>query len=196
MYLRTQRFNLRDDLVGIRHLLADGVHHLEVGTIADDGVAQRIVESGHDGHYDNEGHHAYCNPGDGSPNNVATISASGSNLSQTITVDLASGPPNQFTYLLIGNGSAKVSQPPGAKGDLCVIGGNCLGRYVKDIGSVSAGGTFSTDITNSISGGPNFGIPTCGGNIQAGDTWFFQYWHRQPMGQPSTFSEALGVTFQ
>lgn len=137
----------------------------------------------------------YCNPGDGSANNVATIDISSCDLLSGTSVNLSNAPANQFTYLLIGDGNSVVQQPPGAKGDLCVLGGACLGRYAADIGSVSAAGTFSTDISNSISGGPNFGIPTCGGTIQAGDTWSFQYWHRQPMGQPSTFSEAISVTF-
>jgi len=138
----------------------------------------------------------YCNPGDGHANNAATIAVSSCTLSGTVTLDLANAPSGQFTYALLGDGNGIISQPPGAKGDLCVTGGSCLGRYAKDVGVISGSGTFSTDISNSISGGPNFGIPTCGGNIQSGETWNFQYWHRQPMGQPSTFSEAISVTFQ
>ena len=89
-----------------------------------------------------------------------------------------------------------MSNPPGAMGDLCIAGGSCLGRYAKDLGSVSAGGTFQLDISNTVSGGANYGIPTCGGTIQPGQTWNFQFWHRQPMGQPSSFSEAISVAFQ
>ena len=138
----------------------------------------------------------YCNPASGSTNNTATIDATGCGLGGSLTVSMANAPASQFTYLLIGNGNSIVSQPPGAIGDLCVVGGSCLGRYAKDVGQITAGGTFGTDISNSLSGGPNFGIPVCGGNIQSGETWNFQYWHRQPMGAPSTFSEALTITFQ
>jgi len=138
----------------------------------------------------------YCDPSDGHPNNVATIDASGTSLSgPSITIDLAGGPANQFCYLLIGSSNGIVNQPPGAKGDLCVVGGNCLGRYAKDVGQISGAGTFTTDIGNSASGGPGYGIPTCGGNITRGETWYFQYWHRQPMGQASSFSQALCVLF-
>ena len=138
----------------------------------------------------------YCDPADGHPNNVATIDASGTSLSgPSITIDLAGGPANQFCYLLIGSSNGIVNQPPGAKGDLCIVGGNCLGRYAKDVGQISGAGTFSTDIGNSASGGPGYGIPTCGGNITRGQTWYFQYWHRQPMGTPSTFSQALCIRF-
>ncbi|GEM_PF-5325346 len=46
-------------------------------------------------------------------------------------------------------------------------------------------------------GGPSFGIPDSGSAaFQPGETWYFQYWHRRPPGQPSAFSEALGISFQ
>jgi hypothetical protein len=137
----------------------------------------------------------YCNPGDGSSSNFATIDISSCLLNGSVTVDMTNGPAGQFSYLLIGNGNQVVSQPPGAVGDLCVAGGGCLGRYSKDPGQIDSAGSFSTDISNSKSGGPDFGIPTCGGNILSGETWYFQYWHRQAGGLPSTFSEAIGVTF-
>lgn len=137
----------------------------------------------------------YCDPSTGSANNTSTISASGSSLGAGVSIDLSAAPPGQFCYLLIGDGTTIVSQPPGSKGDLCVVGGTCFGRYAKDLGAIDAAGTFTTDLESSQTGGPNYGIPICGGNIQAGDTWQFQYWHRQPMGAPSTFSQAISVTF-
>jgi hypothetical protein len=136
----------------------------------------------------------YCDPSDGHNNNVATISASGTSLGTTITIDLAGGPAGQFGYLLIGDGTGIVN-PPLSKGHLCLLGGACLGRYAKDVGTISGAGTLSTDIEDPLSSATTYGIPTCGGTIDAGETWNFQYWHRQPMGQPSTFSQALSVTF-
>jgi len=138
----------------------------------------------------------FCNPASGSTNNTATIAASGCALSGSLTISMAGAPPGQFAYLLIGDGNGIVSQPPGAIGDLCLVGGSCLGRYAKDIGQVDGAGGFALDISSTISGGPGFGIPTCGGSLQSGETWNFQFWHRQPMGVPSTFSEAIGITFQ
>jgi len=138
----------------------------------------------------------YCNPASGSPNNLATIDISGCQLSGSVLLSLGNGPSGQFTYALIGDGNAKITNPPGAIGDLCVAGGTCLGRYAKDVGTISGGGTFSLDISNTLSGGANFGIPTCGGNIQSGESWNFQFWHRNGMGAPSGFSEAISVTFQ
>ena len=131
----------------------------------------------------------YC---DTNPNNVADIAiGTFDSGSPNIDLDLTSGPPNQFVYLLVGNGDSVVSQPPGAKGDLCVVGGSCLGRYDKDIGQINTAGAFSVDIQNPISN------PCQGGVVLSpGSTWNFQFWHRQPMGAPATFSKALKVVFQ
>ena len=133
----------------------------------------------------------YCGASQ-NPNNAAVIDIDTIDSSAaSISVSLSCGPANQFIYLLVGNGNGTVSQPPGAKGDLCIVGGSCLGRYDKDVGQVTSAGTFSTDIRNTISN-PCAGAVT----ITPGATWNFQYWHRQPMGQPATFSDAISVTFQ
>ena len=138
----------------------------------------------------------YCNQGDGHPNNTSGIDISGNTLSQgPINVCMTGGPTGELGYLLIGAGNQIVNQPPGAMGDLCIVGG-FISRYAKDIAQVDSTGMICTDISNSISGGANYGIPNGGGNIAPGDTWYFQYWHRQPSGQPSTFSEAACVTFK
>ncbi len=138
----------------------------------------------------------YCTVATGSTNNTSVLDASGPFLSSAITLDLSNGPAGEFTYLLIGSGSSVVSNPAGAQGDLCILGGS-LGRYVLDFGPISGSGTFSTDISNSASGGPGFGIPNSGGAaILTGETWNFQYWHRNPGGAPSGFSEAVSVTFK
>ena len=66
-----------------------------------------------------------------------------------------------------------------------------LGRYDKDVGQINFAGQFSIDVRNAVSN-------PCQGavNLSPGSTWNFQYWHRQPMGQPATFSDAISVTFQ
>jgi hypothetical protein len=138
----------------------------------------------------------FCTVADGSIFNTANLDASGCDLSTAITLDLSNGPPKQFTYLLIGAGTATVSNPAGSMGDLCILGG-FFSRYNQDLGQISLAGTISTDISNSVSGGPGFGIPNSSGSaILAGETWNFQYWHRNPLGAPSGFSEALSITFQ
>ena len=138
----------------------------------------------------------FCNSGDGSTQNVAAIHINHCDLLPGCKVGITGGPPGQFCTLLIGDGTGVVHQPPGASGDLCIAGGTCIGRYSKDAGAIHASGTFVTDVSDSVSGGAGFGIPGCGGAIQPGESWTFQYWHRMPMGMPATFSEALRVTFE
>ena len=132
----------------------------------------------------------YCDEAT-NPNNVADISIDTFDSGfPSINVSMLGAPPNQFAYLLVGNGDSEVNNPPGSKGSLCVVGGNCLGRYDKDIGQIDSTGFFNTDIKNSLS------VPCAGTvNISPGAIWNFQYWHRQPMGQPSTFSNAVAVQF-
>ena len=133
----------------------------------------------------------YCDASQ-NPNNASVVSISSCDSSaDSILVGLSGAPANQFVYLLVGDGAGTVSQPPGAKGDLCIVGGSCLGRYDRDVGQISGAGNFATDIKNAVS------TPCAGAvNITPGATWNFQYWHRQPMGQPATFSDAISVTFQ
>jgi len=125
------------------------------------------------------------------PNNVADIAIDTiDSTASSINVTLTNGPANQFVYLLVGNGSNVVNNPPGTKGSLCVVGGNCLGRYDKDVAQIDAGGMYNIDLKNALSNPCQGGV-----NIVPGATWNFQFWHRQPMGVPSTFSAALAVTF-
>ena len=108
---------------------------------------------------------------------------------------MSNAPLNQVGYLLIGTGNNIVTDPPGAQGDVCLAGA-CIGRYNKDAQSTGMSGSITTDILNAISGGGGGNIPTCGGNVCAppGQTYNFQYWHRDGMN-PSKFSKALTATF-
>ena len=137
----------------------------------------------------------YC---DANPDNSATISISSLDCSQpSIHVTLSNGPPSQFAYLLIGSGSGSTTNPLGALGDLCLMGAQ-IGRYRQDAALINGAGTMSTDILNANTSGGGGTLPNpLVGNICAplGQTWNFQYWHRNA-GNPSGFSQALAVTFQ
>ena len=138
----------------------------------------------------------FCSPANGSTNNVTVLDGSGCDLSGPITLDLSAAPAGEFTYLLVGASSGIVTNPAGSLGDLCLTGG-FLSRYSLDLGAISAAATYSVDISNSASGGPGFGIPSSGGaSIQAGQSWNFQYWHRNAGGAPSGFSQAIAITFK
>ena len=137
----------------------------------------------------------YC---DVNPDNAADISADTCSCADgSINISMSSGPPGNAGYLLVGESNGSVTDPPGAQGDLCLIGGP-IGRYVKDVGVIDAGGNLSTDVLNAITGGGGGNIPSPpGGNlcVPPGQTWNFQYWHRDGLN-PSRFSKAIAVTFQ
>jgi hypothetical protein len=104
----------------------------------------------------------------------------------SITLDLSTPFSNQFTYPLVGLGTAPVS--PTGVSELC-LAGSTIGRYSNDAGAISASGTFSVDLLNAASA-PGGGVPTIGGSLCNGNTWRFQYWHRDGMN-PSRFSKGI-----
>lgn len=180
------------DFIGWQHMA--GIARVELHS-PDYGWSPIIDDHGYGDCSGGGGITKYCNPGDGHKNNTSGIDVSGNTLSQgPINVCLTGGPPSELGYLLIGSSNKIVVQPPGSMGDLCIVGG-FIARYTKDIGAIDGAGSLCTDIQNSLTGGSNYGIPRGGGSIVGGSTWYFQYWHRQPGGQLSTFSEAAAVTF-
>ena len=80
--------------------------------------------------------------------------------------------------------------PGGSLGNICL--GGAVGRYVTQAASSGAAGEVfvSVDLTT---------IPQPTGNavVQPGETWNFQYWHRDAvMGTAvSNFTDGLSVTF-
>jgi hypothetical protein len=134
----------------------------------------------------------YCDESQ-NPNNIANIGVSGNSLSGPDIIVSASGVNGPFGYLLVSASNGTVSNPPGAKGDLCLVG-TTIGRYVKDI--QPGPGTISTNLNTNNTTGSGYNLPsTIGGSYAANATWNFQYWHRQPMGAPASFSSAASVTF-
>jgi len=104
----------------------------------------------------------------------------------SIMLSLSTPFTNQFTYPLVGLGTTAVS--PTGVSELC-LAGSTIGRYSKDAGAISATGTFSIDLLNASSA-PGGGVPTIGGALCNGNTWRFQYWHRDGMN-PSRFSKGI-----
>ena len=120
-------------------------------------------------------------------NNVGDVSLSTCDCSGgAITLDLSMSFPGQFTYPLVGLGTTAVS--PTGVSELC-IAGSTIGRYTKDAGAISSSGTYSIDLLNANSA-PGGGVPTIGGALCNGNTWRFQYWHRDGMN-PSRFSKGI-----
>jgi DNA-binding protein Fis len=120
-------------------------------------------------------------------NNVGDVALSTCNCSGgSINLRLVTPFAKQFTYPLVGLGTSAVS--PTGVSELC-LAGSTIGRYSLDAGAISAAGTFSIDLLNANSA-PGGGVPTIGGALCSGNTWRFQYWHRDGMN-PSRFSKGI-----
>lgn len=115
----------------------------------------------------------------------------------SINITMTAAPVNVFGYLLVGAGNSVATNPPGAQGDFC-LNGSPIGRYSKDVGKTDGSGSLSTDVLNAITGGGGGNLPnSLGGNLcmPSGQTWNFQYWHRN-FQNLSRFSKAISVTFR
>jgi hypothetical protein len=120
-------------------------------------------------------------------NNVGDVSLSTCDCSGgAISLDLSTSITGQFTYPLVGLGTTAIS--PTGVSELC-LAGSAIGRYTMDAGAISPSGTYSVDLLNAASA-PGGGVPTIGGALCNGNTWRFQYWHRDGMN-PSRFSKGV-----
>ncbi len=128
---------------------------------------------------------------DSDPNNQGDVLLSSCDCSDgSILLSLSTTFSGQFTYPLVGLGTNSIS--PTGVSELC-LAGDSIGRYAADAGVTSAGGAFSIDLLNANSGSGSGSVPTIGGHICSGNTWRFQYWHRDGMN-PSRFSKGISGT--
>ncbi len=138
----------------------------------------------------------YCSPA--SPNSTGgpgEISASGSVVTAQNDVVLfcSSLPSNQFGYFLTSMTPGFLPNPAGSQGNLCVLGD--IGRYIGP-GQVQNSGLLGlVSLTINLDQMPR---PTGPMAVQPGDTWFFQFWHRDgsSSGPVSNMTDALRIQFQ
>ena len=81
---------------------------------------------------------------------------------------------------------------PGSAGNLCL--GGSIGRYSNFVASTGNTGTLSRSFNANSYPTPT-GQP---GSVQAGETLYFQWWHRDSAptgGATSNFTRGLRVTF-
>lgn len=137
---------------------------------------------------------AYCQPiTPNSSGQLSQMDAVGSPFAANNAVTLTASqlPLGQFGYFLNSDAPGSFSGLPNTRGILC-LGGN-LGRYndSSEIFFSGAGGVGSLilDLTDTPT---NLG-PVA---ILAGQTWYFQCWHRDSMIMTSNFSNGLEIQFQ
>ena len=97
-------------------------------------------------------------------------------------------PFGQFTYFVAGTAETFIANPGGSNGNLCVGGTNARFNRAGEIGVPDFLGTFSLnlDLTDFPAN------PTTA--VMAGETWYFQAWHRENGGQ-SNFTQGLSALF-
>jgi hypothetical protein len=138
----------------------------------------------------------YCTPAvPNSTGNSTRISAAGSDVVAQNTVTLATSdmPNNAFGYFLTSLMQGMTPQPGGSLGVLCL--GGAIGRYVGpgqiQNSGLAGGFTYTIDLTQHPT-------PTGIVQVQPGQTWNFQCWHRDSVSgvAVSNFSDAISITFQ
>ena len=149
----------------------------------------------------------FCDPMDpntsGAPTQASVWRADGPGTG--LRFEFRNGPPDQFGYLLVGTASLDPGITLG-NGRLCLnIGaGNQIGRYNiagtnrSSIGQFDSAGVFQ-NLAGTSSNGTGFDLPSTlpllgSPSITAGQTWYFQAWHRD-QGTTTNFSNGVAVTF-
>jgi FG-GAP repeat len=127
----------------------------------------------------------YCTPVPNSTGATGSINFLGSNSIASNDLFLVGTqlPPNQTGIFYYGAGPNNV---PYGNGIRCVSQG--VFRLPVTVVGQSGGTVWLLDVTNP---------PSAGGQITAGSTWYFQYWHRDPFagGSFTNFTDGLMVPF-
>ncbi|MEZ6017524.1 MAG: FG-GAP repeat protein [Planctomycetota bacterium] len=101
-------------------------------------------------------------------------------------------PPNSFGFFIASRASGVTVAPGSAVGNLCLTGN--IGRYVAPGQIMSSGAFGRIELALDLSS-----MPTPSGSIaaNAGETWFFQAWHRDAIPMVvSNFTNSASVTWQ
>ena len=139
---------------------------------------------------------SYCQAAPNSTGSTGSISGSGSTyfLNQTpISVMASNLPASSTCYLLAGPSTAFIQNPGNSEGNFCL--GGSVGRYLNQVQQTTSGGTAQSDVPLD-----NIPHPSLGGiSLLSGDTYHFQYWHRDSSGSgtpTSNFTNGLRVRVQ
>ncbi|MDF1837941.1 MAG: VCBS repeat-containing protein [Planctomycetota bacterium] len=135
-----------------------------------------------------------CSSAPNSSGGTTVLGATGSHVANVNMLRLAATdmPLNVFGYFLVGSDQGFVANPGGSDGNLCL--GGAIGRYNQFDAIRFSGrqGTFALELDLTQTPTPTGTVA-----IMAGQSWYFQAWHRdQNPGPTSNFSNSLEVQFQ
>lgn len=101
-------------------------------------------------------------------------------------------PPNTFGFFLVSDSQGTTFPVPNSQGRLCLVGS--IGRFVGPGQIVNSGSAGRSTLAVDLTALP---IPTGLVSVQPGETWSFQYWHRDTNpGPTSNFTDGVAVTLQ
>lgn len=135
----------------------------------------------------------YCVANQNSAGRIGAMSASGTALASAnnFTLTASNLPPNQFGIFVTSMAQGFVPNAGGSSnGNICLAGS--IGRFFmqSQIQSSGATGEFSLQL-------PLTAFPQGNGfvSVMSGETWNFQAWYRDSVGQGSNFTDGLEVEF-
>ena len=117
------------------------------------------------------------------------VGSGSSFVSDDLTLQAQNLPIGQFGLLLVSDAQGFAALPAGSQGNLCL--GGSIGRFNNLVQASGPQGTIAFPIDLS-----QLPTPTGPASAVAGETWFFQTWHRDqlPSGaSTSNFTSALSV---
>jgi hypothetical protein len=130
----------------------------------------------------------YCTAAANSTGQTGTITAQNIDLNAR-TMELAGGslPTNSNAYSIASLTQGFVANPGGSSGNICL--GGAIGRVVGGL-VLNTGGSGSVLEAVNLNSIPQ---PTGAVSVQAGDSWHFQFWHRDSLLGLSTSNFTNGV---
>ncbi|MFT7680022.1 MAG: hypothetical protein ACI8QC_004028 [Planctomycetota bacterium] len=131
----------------------------------------------------------YCMAVPNSTGQAGEMSAFGTQnaIDNDVTLNATMLPANQFGYFIASMTPDFIPNPGGSMGNLCVSGS--IGRLVNQIGATT-GGEFSISLDLTSIPQPPMGTHS----VAAGETWHFQFWHRDA-GGTNNFTDGLAILF-
>ncbi len=136
----------------------------------------------------------YCNSVANSTGAVSSLEAIGSPVASQndVTLHGSSLPVGALGYMAVARTQSFFANPGGSTGNVC-LGAN-IGRYIGSV--LTADGSGQISMALDLTAIPQ---PTGSQATLAGETWNFQFWHRDTApggGATSNFSRGLEVNFQ
>ncbi len=147
----------------------------------------------------------FCDPADVNSTGQPTVLSAlrSRQASSGLHLQVAQGPPGQFGYLIASDGQSAPGMALG-QGHLCVGGGGSQvfaykapGGPGNSVGRFDGAGVLQNLVGTSSSGAGfdvPMGLPGLMGNLQAGQSYHFQLWHRD-QGGAFNFSNGVSATF-